>query len=59
MNLLPELTKAFHEVMLEAEMSEHLGYERHQRSASDNARNGTSSKNIRGDFGEVTIGLIK
>jgi putative transposase len=54
-SFLPELTKAFHEVMLEAEMSEHLGYDKHERSSLNNARNGTYSKTIRGDFGEVAI----
>jgi putative transposase len=56
-NFLPEITKAFHEVMLEAEMTEHLGYEKHERSESENSRNGTSSKTIRGDFGEVVLDI--
>ena len=42
---------------MNAEMDEHLGYEKHSVSGknSGNSRNGTSSKVIKGDFGEVEI----
>jgi Transposase, Mutator family len=36
-------------------MSEHLGYERHERSPSTNSRNGASSKTLHSDVGPVTI----
>ena len=41
--------------MLEAEMTEHLGYEKSERSVSDNARNGTKTKNVRSKYGEFEI----
>jgi putative transposase len=43
------------ETALEVEMSEHLGYERHERSPSTNSRNGASSKTLHSDVGPVTI----
>jgi len=41
--------------MMEAEMNEHLGYEKSQRSDSDNARNGYKSKRVRSSYGEFDI----
>ena len=41
--------------MMEAEMEEHLGYEKHERSDKDNARNGTKSKRVRSNYGEFEI----
>ena len=41
--------------MMEAEMNEHLGYEKSQRSDSDNARNGYKSKRVRSSYGELDI----
>ena len=42
---------------MEAEMEEHLGREKYERSDSDNKnyRNGYSSKNIKTSFGEVEV----
>jgi putative transposase len=42
---------------LQAEMSEHLGYGRHEAVANPtgNTRNGKSSKTLKGDFGELAI----
>lgn len=42
---------------LEAEMEEHLGRDKYERSGSDNKnyRNGYSSKNIKTSFGEVEV----
>ena len=37
--------------MMEAEMDEHLGYEKSQRSDSDDARNGYKSKQITTSYG--------
>src|SRR5579864_7152192 len=57
--LLKQLTKALVERALSAEMTHHLGYtkndpEGHGRD-SGNARNGTSRKKLKGDFGEIEI----
>lgn len=41
--------------MIEAEMDEHLGYEPYGRSDNSNYRNGTKSKTVRGNFGEMEL----
>ncbi|PID82045.1 MAG: IS256 family transposase, partial [Clostridiales bacterium] len=41
--------------MMEAEMEEHLGYEKSARSDSKNARNGYKSKRVRSTYGEFDI----
>lgn len=41
--------------MMEAEMDDHPGYEKHERSDSDNARNGTKTKRVRSNYGEFEI----
>ena len=41
--------------MMEAEMEDHLGYEKSQRSDSDNARNGYKSKRVRSSYGEFNV----
>src|SRR6516225_559927 len=55
--LLKELTKAILERALEAEMTDHLGYEKHDPAGhhSGNTRNGKSRKNLKGDFGELEL----
>src|SRR6201997_3567419 len=55
--LLKELTKAILERALEAEMTDHLGYERHARAGHrrGNTRNGTSQKTMKGKFGELEL----
>ena len=55
--LLKQLTKALLERVLEAEMSEHLGYERHNPAGynSGNSRNGKTRKKLKGDFGEIDL----
>lgn len=55
--LLKELTKALLERVMEAEMSDHLGYEKHDRAGdnSGNSRNGVSIKTLKGDFGEMAL----
>ena len=49
--VLKQLTKALMERMLEAEMTDHLGYDKHapEGSGSGNSRNGTSANTIQGD----------
>ena len=41
--------------MMEAEMSNHLGYEKSRHSDFDNARNGYKSKKVRSSYGEFDI----
>jgi putative transposase len=55
--LLKQLTKALVERAMNAEMSHHLGYEKHAAvgRGSGNNRNGRSRKKIQGDFGSVEI----
>ncbi len=53
--MLNGLTKRVPETALEAEMTEHLGYEKHAVSTSENARNGTRSKTVLTEVGPVQI----
>jgi transposase-like protein len=55
--LSKHLLKLTVERAMNAEMDEHLGYEKHsvEGKNSGNNRNGYSSKTIKGDFGEVAI----
>ena len=55
--LLRELTKRLVERALEGEMTTHLGYEKHATEGrnSGNSRNGSSSKRVKADFGEIEI----
>lgn len=41
--------------MMEAEMSHHLGYEKSERSESDNARNGHKSKRVKSSYGNFSV----
>jgi putative transposase len=56
-NLLKDLFKDTIEEMLEAEMSEHLGYEKHSTEGdnSGNSRNGYNRKTLKSKFGETEI----
>jgi putative transposase len=55
--LLKQLTKAVLERAMQAELTEHLGYERHDSAGdnSGNSRNGKSKKTLKGDFGNLPI----
>src|SRR6201984_1572056 len=55
--LLKELTKAILERALQAEMTDHLGYEKHEPAGHHrgNTRNGKSPKTLKGDFGELEL----
>lgn len=55
--LLKQLTKAILERAMQAEMSEHLGYEKHDPAGhhTGNSRNGKSSKTLKGEFGRLPI----
>jgi putative transposase len=54
-DLFNDLKKAVIERALEGELGHHLGYPKHAKSDSDNKRNGTSSKTLKTDNGEITI----
>ena len=55
--LLKQLTKAILERALAAELTDHLGYEKHTVSGhnSGNSRNGNSKKQLKGDFGAIAL----
>jgi putative transposase len=55
--LLKQLTKAVLERAMQAELTEHLGYERHDSAGdnSGNSRNGKSRKTLKGDFGHLPL----
>ena len=55
--LLKRLSKAVLERALGAELTDHLGYEKHDPAGygSGNVRNGTTEKTLKGKNGEVTI----
>lgn len=57
--LLKQLTKALVERALEAELTDHLGYAKHDpvTHPSGNTRNGKSKKTLKGDFGELPIDI--
>ncbi|MDE1578170.1 IS256 family transposase [Actinotignum sanguinis] len=54
---LPELIKAVLERGMQAELTDHLGYEKHDRAGhgSGNSRNGTSPKTLQTQVGPVRI----
>ena len=55
--LLKRFVKAVLERAMNAELTQHLGYEKHDPAGyhSGNSRNGTSAKKVKGDFGELAI----
>jgi putative transposase len=55
--LLKQLTKALLERALNAELTTHLGYQKHEPAGygSGNTRNGKSKKTLKGDFGELDL----
>lgn len=55
--LLKQLTKQLLERAMAAEMTEHVGYDKHDASGnnSGNSRNGKSAKTIKGTFGELAL----
>jgi len=55
--LLKQLTKKLVERAMQAEMTEHLGYEKHAPKAAktSNSRNGAYKKTIKGDFGNLDV----
>jgi putative transposase len=57
--LLKQLTKALLERALNAELTTHLGYKKHEPAGygSGNTRNGKSKKTLKGDFGELDLAV--
>jgi len=57
--LLKQLTKGLLERMLNAELTRHLGYEKHDPAGygSGNSRNGSSKKRIKADVGEFELAV--
>jgi putative transposase len=53
--LIKQLSKCILERALEAELQSHLGYERYERNASENARNGSFKKNLITENGEIAL----
>jgi putative transposase len=55
--LLKQLTKQLLERAMAAEMTEHVGYDKHEVAGhnSGNSRNGKSAKTIKGTFGELAL----
>ena len=55
--LLKRFVKAVLERAMNAELTHHLGYEKHDPAGykSGNSRNGASSKTVKGEFGELEI----
>jgi putative transposase len=55
--LLKQLTKALIERAMNAELTHHLGYEKHDPAGyhSGNSRNGRSPKTVKGEFGEIVV----
>jgi putative transposase len=49
------LKKITVEAALNAEMDDHLGYEKHQKSTSTNSRNGKKHKRIKTEDGEFEL----
>lgn len=57
--LLKQLTKQLLERAMAAELTEHVGYEKHDQAGhnSGNSRNGSSAKTIKGSFGRLPLDL--
>lgn len=57
--IIKQLTKALLERALEAELTDHLGYEKHEKAINPevNYRNGVSSKTLKSDDGLLEINV--
>lgn len=53
--LIKQLSKCILERALEAEMQDHLGYDRYERNSSENARNGSFKKNLTTENGQLEL----
>lgn len=54
---MKSISKDILEVLLNEEMTDHLGYEKHDQSSkeTDNSRNGYSSKKVKSTFGQIPL----
>ncbi|MDE1191953.1 MAG: IS256 family transposase [Arachidicoccus sp.] len=52
---LSSIQKRAIEQMLEGEVDDHLGYEKHRQGQSDNNRNGYGKKKVKTSYGEIEI----
>ena len=52
-----EVSKDVVETLLEGELTDHLGFEKHDQKAKviDNSRNGYTPKNVKSKFGEIGL----
>jgi len=50
-----QLMKAVLERAMNAELTHHLGYDKHEKNKGDNSRNGYSKKTIKGESGSITL----
>lgn len=57
--VLKELTRELVETALGAELTDHLGYDRHEKTEkpTENRRNGTSQKTVRSDLGPIEVDI--
>jgi transposase-like protein len=55
--LLRDLTKEVIDALYDGELTEHLGYEKHQQNGSEdgNARNGKGKKTVKSHFGNIEL----
>ena len=51
------LTKVTVEAALNAELDDHLGYDKHEKSSVKNSRNGTSKKTLKTEDGHVDVSI--
>lgn len=49
------MTKITVEAALNAELDDHLGYGKHEKSSSENSRNGYSSKTVKTEDGQFEL----
>lgn len=54
-SFLKEVTKSVIEALYDGEMTDHLGYERNQKSENGNIRNGYSEKPVKSSSGEMGL----
>ncbi|HFL2422939.1 TPA: transposase [Clostridioides difficile] len=60
-NMLKDLFASTIHQMLEAELDDHLGYGRYDNKNKNtkNFRNGYRNKNVKSDFGEITLNISR
>ena len=58
-NFLSDLSKQVVEILLEEELTDHLGFEKYdqQNKTTANSRNGTSSKKVKSKFGNIGLSI--